>query len=44
MPSDAPSHDRTFADRMARLRAAMVGAEIDVTMVSVGADLRWLTG
>jgi Xaa-Pro aminopeptidase len=44
MPSDAPSHDRTFAERMARLRAAMVGAENDVTKESVGADLPWLTG
>lgn len=33
-----------FANRMDRVRRAMVDAEVDVVMLSVGADLPWLTG
>lgn len=44
MPSDPRSHDQTFVERMARVRRAMVDTGVDVTMVSVGADLPWLTG
>ncbi len=43
MPT-ATDHDRTFSERMGRVRAAMADAGVDVTMVSVGADLPWLTG
>jgi Xaa-Pro aminopeptidase len=37
-------HGRTFADRMERLRQTMGRSGVDVTLVSVGADLPWLTG
>lgn len=33
-----------FADRVARVRAAMAAAEVDAVLLSVGADLPWLTG
>jgi Xaa-Pro aminopeptidase len=33
-----------FAERMARVRARMGELDIDVTLLSVGADLPWLTG
>jgi Xaa-Pro aminopeptidase len=33
-----------FAERMARVRARMAGAGVDVLLLSVGADLPWLTG
>lgn len=38
------SADAVFADRMDRVRAAMRAAGVDVTLLSVGADLPWLTG
>lgn len=40
----ARDHDRTFADRMARVRTAMAASGVEVTLLSVGADLPWLTG
>lgn len=42
--SSHADHERTFAERMARVRSAMADAGVDVTLVSVGADLPWLTG
>jgi len=33
-----------FAERMDRVRKALAAADIDVALVSVGADLPWLTG
>ncbi|MBK5224828.1 MAG: aminopeptidase P family protein [Acidimicrobiia bacterium] len=41
-----PSVDatRTFADRLDRVRAAMADHGVDVALLSVGADLPWLTG
>ncbi|QGG95871.1 M24 family metallopeptidase [Actinomarinicola tropica] len=40
----ADDHDRTFAARLDRVRASMRDRGIDVTLLSVGADLPWLTG
>lgn len=33
-----------YVDRLARVRAAMAGAGVDVLLLSVGPDLPWLTG
>ena len=33
-----------FADRLARARAVMTRADVDALLVSVGADLPYLTG
>lgn len=33
-----------FADRLARVRAAMAESDVDVVLLSVGADLPWLCG
>lgn len=41
---DAHGGDAVFSDRMARVRAAMAARGVDVTLLSVGADLPWLTG
>ena len=38
------SDTAAYADRLARVRAAMDAEEIDVLLLSVGADLPWLTG
>ena len=38
------SDTAAYADRLARVRAAMQAQEIDVLLLSVGADLPWLTG
>lgn len=40
----APSPDATFSARLDRVRAAMEAVDLDVLMLSVGADLPWLTG
>jgi len=40
----AMSDGRIFGDRLGRVRAAMAAHEVDVTLLSVGADLPWLTG
>ncbi|HSL56455.1 MAG TPA: Xaa-Pro peptidase family protein [Acidimicrobiales bacterium] len=36
--------DRRFAERLDRVRTAMAERDVDVTLLSVGADLPWLTG
>lgn len=36
--------DRRFVERLDRVRAAMAERDVDVTLLSVGADLPWLTG
>lgn len=43
MPA-AVDHAATFQERIDRLRRSMGDHGVDVTMVSVGADLPWLTG
>jgi Xaa-Pro aminopeptidase len=39
-----PDTDRVYAERMDRVRAGMAGAGVDVLLLSLGADLPWLTG
>ena len=40
----APTPDATFSARLDRVRSTMEAADLDVLMLSVGADLPWLTG
>ena len=42
--SAVSSDTAAYADRLARVRATMEAQEIDVLLLSVGADLPWLTG
>src|SRR5947209_12058319 len=39
-----PSSNSVFADRVQRVRAGMADAGVDVLLLSLGADLPWLTG
>src|SRR3954451_20961911 len=39
-----PDADRVYADRMDRVRAGMADASVDALLLSLGADLPWLTG
>ncbi|HVM51672.1 MAG TPA: Xaa-Pro peptidase family protein [Acidimicrobiales bacterium] len=41
---DTPSAGSAFAERVARARSRMSELDVDVLLLSVGADLPWLTG